>query len=200
MPSCIRPLPRWPKRHAALALAALLVACGSVHAQYKWTDRDGHTGYGDQPPTDATAVERLANFSIRSDNGDALAQLPFELRRAVRNFPVVLYTRSECPPCDQGRAYLKSRNVPFAERQVASQADIEAFRKAGGADALPALGIGRQMLRGYESGAWSEALATAGYPQDVPLPRNWQWPAPAPLAPPPPAAPAPTDQSGGTAP
>ncbi len=45
------------------------------------------------------------------------------------------------------------------------------------------------MLRGFESGAWSEALATVGYPRGVPLPRNWQWPAPAPLARPPAAPP-----------
>ncbi len=184
---------------AAMAALLLLLAPGIGQAQYKWTDRDGLVGYGDQPPKDAVNVERLGAVAIGGADGDALGPLPFEVRRAARTFPVVLYSRSDCPPCDQGRAYLKSRNVPFAERQVASQSDIDAFRKLGGADALPALGIGHQMLRGFESGAWSEALATAGYPQGVPLPRNWQWPAPAPLAPPP-EPPAPPDKADGAAP
>jgi glutaredoxin len=185
-----------------LAFARLLVlltfAFGAigVHAQYKWTDHEGVVSYGDQPAKDAEHVERIGTLAGPADtSSDALARLPFEIRIAAHDFPVVLYARPDCQPCDDARAFLKSRNVPFSERIVNSQSDLDAFHRLGGKSVLPAAHVGRQMLQGFESGAWSEALATAGYPRDVPLPRDWQWAAATPLAPPPaaPAVPAAAD-------
>lgn len=175
-----------------LLLAALLFASMAVHAQYKWTDHDGVVSYGDQPSKDAEHVERLGSLAPADAVRDALARLPFEVRKAAQDFPVVLYARSECQPCDTARAFLKSRNVPYSERSVSTREDIDAFEKSlGGTHILPTLSVGRQVLRGFESGAWSEALATAGYPRDVPLPRDWTWAAATPLAPPPNPAPPP---------
>jgi len=174
----------------SLLLALLILPFTGAQAQYKWTDHDGVVSYGDQPAKDAEHVERLGNVLAPADaTRDALARLPFEVRKAAQDFPVVLYARDECPPCDAARNFLKSRNVPFWERSVSTRDDVEALKKLGGASQLPCLGIGRQVLRGFESGAWSEALATAGYPRDIPLPRDWIWPAATPLAPPPPPPP-----------
>ena len=175
-----------PSRAAALLL---ILAAFGAQAQYKWTESDGTIGYGDQPPRNATHVERLRTRATAADADDALAQLPFEVRRAAKDFPVVLYSLANCPPCDDGRAFLKARAIPFSERTVASREDIEAFRQLGGGEQLPALAIGRNLLGGFASSAWGEALSNAGYPQGVPLPGNWQWPAAKPLAPaaPPPA-------------
>lgn len=167
----------------ALALLSLLAAC-AAQAQYKWTEPGGETGYGDQAPRDAVHVERLSPSAAAADAADPLGQLPYEIRRAAKDFPVVLYAQANCPPCDQGRAFLKSRAVPFSERTIATREDIEAFRALGGGEQLPAIAVGRRILRGLETSAWAEALADAGYPQDVPLPSGWQWPAAQPLAPP----------------
>jgi len=176
-----------------LLLPLLIFPVFAVHAQYKWTDHDGVVSYGDQPGKDAEHVERLGNVLAPADAArDALARLPFEIRKAAQDFPVVLYAGNECQPCDAGRDFLKSRNVPYSERSVATREDAVAFEKAmGGSHLLPALKVGRQVLRGFDSGAWSEALATAGYPRDIPLPRDWTWPAATPLAPPPNPAPPP---------
>jgi hypothetical protein len=169
----------------SLLLLALLCTGPGAHAQYKWTDHDGVVSYGDQPSKDAEHVEHLGSvLSPAQAASDALARLPFEIRKAAHDFPVVLYARPDCQPCDTGRAFLKSRNVPYTERTVLTREDLDAFRKLGGTDILPSMSVGRQMLRGFEAGAWSESLATAGYPRDVPLPRDWQWAAATPLAPP----------------
>ena len=175
------PIRSWLAR-ALLAGGTVLAAAGA-QAQYKWTDANGQTGYGDQPPKDAAHVEALAPLSVGAEENDALARLPYEIRRVARSFPVILYTIAACGPCDDARAFLKARNVPFFERTVTSREDLDAYHKLGGTDLLPTVAVGRQMLRGFESGAWSEALATAGYPSGIPLPHDWQWPAPTALAP-----------------
>ncbi len=168
-----------------LVFLVLFAAAFGAHAQYKWTDHDGVVSYGDQPGKDAEHVERIGAISGPTDtNSDALARLPFEIRVAAHDFPVVLYASPECQPCDSARAFLKSRNVPYSERSVSSREDLDAYHRLGGKNMLPGATVGRQMLHGFEAGAWSEALATAGYPRDIPLPRDWQWAAATPLAPP----------------
>jgi len=176
---------RLPVSRLLISLALLGGVC-CAQAQYKWTDHDGVVSYGDQPGKDAEHVERIGTISGPVDaNSDALARLPFEIRVAAHDFPVVLYAGPECQPCDTARAFLKSRNVPFTERSISTHDDLDAYHKLGGKNVLPAATVGRQMLQGFEPGAWSEALAVAGYPRDVPLPRDWQWSAATPLAPPP---------------
>jgi hypothetical protein len=165
----------------------LLLAVSGVHAQYKWTDAKGHVSYGDQPPRDARKVERIeANTGIADRGLDALAALPFEVRRAAKDFPVVLYVASgtQCLPCTSARTFLKAHAVPFAERTIATDKDLVAFQGLGGGTQLPALTVGRDWLRGFEPGAWTEAIRIAGYPQGIELPPAWQWPAATPLTPP----------------
>ena len=171
-----------PNFSVRFLLAGLLAGCvatllaAPALAQFKWIDHDGQVNYGDQPPKDATGIAPIAPADVSVDAGDAMARLPYEIRSVARNFPVVLYAMAACTPCDEGRAFLKSRNIPFVERTVASRADLDAYHRLGGTDVLPTITVGREFLRGYESGAWSAALAVAGYPSGVPLPRDWQWP------------------------
>lgn len=186
-----------PRYQALLLALSLALPYPSAHAQYKWIDRDGQVGYGDQPPGDARSIQRMVSAPV--DSIDPLATLPFEIRRAARDFPVVLYTRNDCAPCDNGRTYLKNHSVPFSERRVVTAEDIEAFRKLGGGDLLPAVRVGKQLTGGFDAIAWADLLAVAGYPQGVPLPRNWQWAPATALAPAQPAASAP-DTSSGTPP
>jgi len=169
-----------------LAVAVALLGPGAAAlAQYKWTDGQGHVGYGDQPPRDAVRVERIEPSSL-SAPGDALSTLPYELRRAASHFPAVLYAApgAGCAPCDAARSFLRGRGIPYTERTVSTARDIAAYEALGGNRQLPGLGLGRDLLRGFEAGTWSEALSRADYPHDSLLPRSWQWPAAAPLAPP----------------
>jgi hypothetical protein len=177
-----------PVRVAAFLVLAL--ACAGAAAQYRWTDADGRVSFGDEPPRDARGVERInAAVALAPPEADALAALPFETRRAARSFPVVLYAPSrECLPCSSARDFLKARAIPYMERRVDTDRDLAAYVALGGNDRLPALGVGRNLLRSFDPAAWGETLANAGYPRDVPLPPGWRQPAPTPLAPPAPAA------------
>jgi glutaredoxin len=180
-------LARILRRVAAFPFLLLPVFC--AQAQYKWTDPDGRVNYGDQPPRNARQVERINAAAGAVASADDLAGLPFEVRNAAKNFPVVLYVTvaTECAPCTRARDFLKARAIPFVERTIATNKDLTAFQALGGGRQFPVVTVGRNWLPGFEPNAWSEALNDAGYPQGATLPRTWQWPAATPLAAPDPA-------------
>src|SRR3954447_6585399 len=92
-------------------LAMLLLSAAAAHAQlYKWVGPDGKVTYSDAPPP-AAARKMEAKPLVSSVGGTA--DLPFELAEAVRNSPVTLYTAAKCGPCDEGRALLSARGIPF---------------------------------------------------------------------------------------
>lgn len=66
----------------------------------------------------------------RGTNNSAL---PFELRQAAQRFPVTLYAGAQCAPCDSARSMLVARGVPFTERTVASNEDLDALRNSAAA-------------------------------------------------------------------
>ncbi len=156
------------------ALAASLAAGGIAHAQYKWVAPDGTVTYGDRPPRDATEVlDGPATKSAARSGGDP--ELPYALRAATSRFPVVLYTTPNCSPCDAGRKHLAERGVPFSERVLRTQADIDALKRQGFDEAsVPAITIGRERMSGYEPGAWNALLDAASYPKRSMLPVGWK--------------------------
>jgi len=156
---------------SALVGLALLLWAGAASAQmFKWVDANGKTHFTDTPPP---ATAKAA--PIKSSTGAAAgAGLPYALAMAVRNAPVVLWTTSPCPSCDAGRAYLKSRGVPFSEKTVTNDADEAKLRESGGDERLPALFVGRNKVIGYQQGAWADALSAASYPERAMLPANYQ--------------------------
>jgi glutaredoxin len=165
---------------AGLAAAMVLIAGGAA-AQYKWTDATGRVVYGDNPPREARNIQRIDARGASGD-ADALAALPFETRRAVQQFPVVLYTTADCAPCDAGRQLLRARGVPYGERLISSKEDSEQLAKLGYGERLPILTVGRQVQKEFETNAWHTTLDGAGYPRAAQLPRGWA-PVATPLAP-----------------
>ena len=176
-----------------LLLSLLFAAVASpAFGQYKWVDASGRTSYGDNPPRDARNVQRVDAPSGEAGN-PALAGLPFELARAAERFPVVLYTTRDCGPCAEARTVLRARGVPYTEMTVNSAEDFQEFRRVGGTNQFPALGVGRDLLMSLDQDRWNSQLDAAGYPRSQ-LPAGWRAPSPRALyvapPPPPPAAPA----------
>ena len=165
-------------------LAMLAVAAGPAAAQYRWTDANGKVHYGDSPPRDAKDVRALGIRSAPASN-EASAGLPFELRRAVERAPVVLYTAPDCQPCGPAVALLRERGVPYTERTVITNEDLQEFRRLTGAVRLPHVTVGTLSQNGFNPEIWNSVLDAAGYPKGSMLPRSYQWAAPQPLVPPP---------------
>lgn len=166
-------------------LIALLLAAGTVQAAqlYRWVDDKGRVEWRDTPPpSTAKKVER------RTVGGSVIetTELPFSVQQAAKNFPLTLYVTDCGDGCTKARAHLNRRGLPFTEKNP--QADLETYKKlTNGSLEVPALFIGRELLKGYEEGAWDAALDNAGYPRSVAGARPAPKPAPAAAAPKPPA-------------
>jgi glutaredoxin len=162
-----------------LCLFACLPAHLPAAAQvYKWTDAQGTVHYGDTPPQQrATQLEPAAPAEA------AQAKLPYELARAVKLHPVTLYTTADCGGCDQGRALLRARGIPYTEKTVATDADKEQLRQLTGKLELPLLVVGSRKIAGFQDAAWQDALNTAAYPRRTQLPPGYQYAAPESAAP-----------------
>lgn len=168
-------------RRAALLGMALALCLGGAHAQvYKWRDAKGVIHYGDKPPQGQRRVARLPDAQA----APAPVALPYELARAARGSPVTLYTGAGCGACDAGRALLRQRGIPFAEKTVASGADQQQLKQAGSDGQLPLLLVGRAKLVGFEAGAWNDALSAAAYPAESMLPAGYRGRGAEPAAPP----------------
>ena len=130
-------------------------------AQFKWTGPDGKVIYSDSPPPPGVTASTLAGpAAAKSDGKQNLAGLA----PIAAKYPVVLYTTSDCSPCQQARSYLTARGIPFSEKTIKTPADADAFRAAGLTELrFPTLGVGREHNTGFEQSQWSSLLDAAGY-------------------------------------
>ncbi len=174
-----------------LVTAGLLVLPAMAQGVYRIVGPDGRVTYSDQPPP-ANTPARPVTGTAAPAAGSPSGTLPFELRQAVSRFPVTLYTSPECNPCRSGIAYLERRGIPFTEKTVQSNADIQALQRLSGETSLPLLTVGNQQLRGFAESDWKQYLDAAGYPAHTVLPSSYRRPSATPLvaatevAPPPP--------------
>jgi glutaredoxin len=193
-----------------LAMFALLLVAAGAMAQpvYRHVDRSGNVSFSDQPP--AANAQPAAQGSGSAPAAVTGAGLPYELRQVAQRYPVTLYTSEDCAPCATARSMLVTRGIPFDERTIKSDADVQALQRLSGQNGVPLLTIGAQQLKGYLDGEWSQYLDAAGYPKSNQLSTGYSRPpaqplvavqeapsparaAPAPSAPPPvPAATGPT--------
>jgi len=175
---------------AALGLCLLAFAGLASARVYKWKDAQGTVHYSDTPPPRGQA--QLLKTDAQASPASGPAALPYELARAVQAAPVVLYTTARCDGCDQGRALLRARGIPFSERTVDSGEDQQQLERAsGGKSELPLLLVGSRKIAGFQAAAWQEALSSAAYPTRKMLPPAYQFAPPAPAAGSQPASPTP---------
>ena len=186
-----RMLAHWAPLGLSVGLGWLVCAADAGAQVYKWTDANGVASFSDQPPP---AGVRLVERKSPGSSGAARAELPYALAEAAKTHPVLLYTTTPCEACDQGRALLRQRGIPFAEKTVQSNADQKKLKDAGSNGQLPLLQVGSSRRIGFEASAWNAALTDAAYPLQGILPANWQHPAAvaaAPILPPLPSPPPP---------
>jgi len=129
---------------------------------FRWMDKAGKVNYGDTPPVDAANVERIKTSTQPAQSED----LPYETLRAQQNFPVTLYVTNGCgATCNQARAMLNKRGIPFNEKSLKTQEEIDAFYKISGSNGAPTLAIGKNYLSGFLEWRWNSELDIAGYPK-----------------------------------
>jgi glutaredoxin len=173
----------------ALAIALALAASTAAAQHYRWVDKDGTVHYTDTPPP-ATAKNVQKK---QASSGPAEGPVGgYATQQAAKNFPVVLFTSEGCgSPCNDAKALLAKRGVPFREVTVGDDVTRDELRKISGALEVPVMTVGKDLRKGYEPDMYDAALTAAGYPTSAPpLPQNA--PKSAPKAEP--AAPAPKSE------
>ncbi len=145
------------------AIAALLVistVTGAVsHATvYSWVDKNGNVVYQDQPPPAGAADVQVRNLDVGPDRAGRAAD------ESAAKRAIVLYTVPHCDSCDMVREYLKRRDIPFSEMNVATDFKTQQkMRKAVGDLTVPTVTVGSKVIRGYVPSQLSSALDHAGY-------------------------------------
>ena len=145
---------RWKLLVVAALCSGPLAHAGKL---YKWVDKDGNVSYHDQlPSSDGYRVEekRIGDRENRQASD------------AAEKTPVVLYTAPKCGSCDTARAYLRSRGVPFTEKNVEGDRKLqdELIKQAGGL-AVPTIMVGAKVMKGYLESLLEGELDQAGYPK-----------------------------------
>lgn len=144
-----------------LMLCLTLAATAAQAETYRWLDSGGRTVVSDTPPPGKTkGVVKNGEKAAAGDNQS------FATKKAAEAFPVTLYTTAECVDgCKQARDLLNGRGVPFTEKMLQTQAEIDELKQLIGDAAVPALKVGNQRFRGFEAAAYDNLLDLAGYPK-----------------------------------
>lgn len=168
-----------PAKALVMLLGFLAVMPTAIHAGelYRWMDAQGKVHYGDMPPPEAVQLE-----TIKLPPATAHTEyLPYETRVAQQHFPVILYVAENCAEyCDQARNLLNERGIPFSEKMLQTQEELDAFKALSGSGSVPTLGVGKTFLKGFLAEQWHNELNIAGYPKTAPYRPPVTLPVPAP--------------------
>ncbi len=161
---------------SAFVAAALLsfITLGTAQAQqvYRIVGPDGKISFSDRAPEKMLPGSRTSTESTTAASSGTNS-LPYDLRQVVQRFPVTLYTGDNCAPCGSARTMLLQRGIPFTERTVNTNEDIDALQRLSGNSNLPFGTIGSQQLSGYSQTEWTQYIDLAGYPKKSSLPANY---------------------------
>jgi glutaredoxin len=79
---------------------------------------------------------------------------------AKGNAQTLLFTQAGCGAfCDKAVQELKDRGVAFEEVKLDGDDTVKRYRDLGGDGRIPMLAVGREMVAGYDKGAYASALA-----------------------------------------
>jgi hypothetical protein len=155
---------------AALALSWALGAADTALADklYKWTDAEGNIHYTDHAPTPAEAkTQERKRFGDKPTE----VSIPYALQRALKKYPVTVYTADCGEGCTKAAALLDKRGVPYTEKNARDPAVADELKAInGGKVEVPFMKVGTSTVRGFEEGAWNESLDAAGYPSSSVIP------------------------------
>ena len=166
-----------------LGTAALLLCAGTAaQAQtvYRIVGANGKVTFSDKPPA-TTDLGKVVGTGVGASGAASNTGLPFELRKVASKYPVTMYTGNKCNPCDTARSFLMARGIPFTERTVTTNEDIESLQRISGESSLPFMTIGGQRISGFSDAELTQTLDAAGYPKTSALPSGYRNPASTPL-------------------
>lgn len=146
----------------------LLMLLGSNSAfstdYYRWIDKTGAVNYGDQAPSGPVIkIERIKLGSNVIDGQDS-----YVVKIATSKNPVILFSGDCGPLCANAKSLLDKRGVPYTLKDPQkNKTDAEALNELTGAMEIPAIKIGKEVIKGYQPAQWNSKLDVAGYPKII---------------------------------
>ena len=138
---------RWLAALAAGLILALPAAAAGIH---KWHDKDGHTYFGDQPPTATTStVVKVKTNVYTSPSIEVLSKPPTHAEAQV-----VMYSAAWCGYCRKARNYFNSHQVAFSEYDIETSEKGQRDYQQLGARSVPVILVGEQRLNGFTPAAF----------------------------------------------
>ena len=140
----------------AAACMSLAATCGATTV-FECIDADGNATFmkACPPGTKPKGEYRLTGINPPSATDEDIA----------RDHPVTLYVVDDCDACDLVRMNLEKRSVPFSEKNVTGDADMQAeLEEKSGGLTVPAVLIGEEVVSGYSKAALEAKLNEVGYP------------------------------------
>jgi glutaredoxin len=137
-----------------LVLALVFVSCTAAFAQvYKWTDSNGKTHYGDQPPGDAKKEElkiRIPSYDGPVQVNDWAAVIRTKSKEAAPPADsITMYSTDWCPHCKNARNYFNEKGLRYREMNVeTSEAGRKEYEALGGGG-VPVILVGSKVMRGF---------------------------------------------------
>lgn len=167
---------------ASLLLISTLFLTSHAHAQmYKWVGANGKTVYSDTPPP--ANAKKLASKSMETSSSISTVTFPPELQAAVSKNPVTFYSASNCTACNEGRTMLKQNGIPFVEKTIKTNEDIDKLKQISGDSILPLIFVNKSKFLGFNEHEWRTALTAGGYPETSVLPKDYRYPEPQSISP-----------------
>jgi glutaredoxin len=152
-----------------LGCAALLCATGSLQAQtiYRIVGSDGKVTFSDKPPVSADQG-KVASTGVGAKTDSTGSAMPFELRQVVSKYPVCsVHHGKNARHVTPGRLFLTARGVPFNERTVSTEEDLDYLQRLSGDKSLPYLTIGTQRIKGMSDLEWGPISGCSRLPREV---------------------------------
>src|SRR5690242_12321683 len=103
-------------KRTAIGIGLVLAALsGTVLAAqlYRWVDEKGNVEWRDTPPP--PSVKKFEQRNVGGGTRES-SSMPYSLQVAVKNFPVVLWSSNCGAACDQAKAHLAKRGIPYTEK------------------------------------------------------------------------------------
>jgi glutaredoxin len=142
---------------ASTGYAARVVQC---------VDGQGNVSFRDHCPPGMTAKEeRQYGHRTGEDRNKK------DLQAIADASPITLYAVPDCEVCDVARNFLEKRGLPYTEKNVQANTEVqEELKEKAGQLAIPVIVVGERVVRGYDRLVLTEAITSAGYPNNEAAP------------------------------
>lgn len=158
--------------HLATAICAAVVLLSTAHGQqlYKSVGPDGRVVYSDRQPTQGR-LEKTIKYEEQPSSDLAAQSSSYveQLRRLRASAPkaavaaegTILYSAKWCRYCDQAKAFLASRNIPYREVDIDTPQGLAALAGTGAGKGIPLLVRGATRLQGFSRASYESVFQTA---------------------------------------